>query len=70
MSLKVADGLTDAGIIPVGKHFPGHGNTSTDSHVDLPIVTKTKEELLKDDLIPFMDAIKNGEEITIPASFE
>ena len=30
---------------------------------DLPVVTKTKEELLKDDIIPFMDAIKNGEEV-------
>ena len=47
----------------VYKHFPGHGNTSVDSHEDLPIVTKTKEELLKDDIIPFMDAIKNGEEV-------
>ena len=62
-ALALGEGLKETGVIPVYKHFPGHGNTSTDSHVDLPIVTKTKEELLNDDLIPFMDAIKNGEEI-------
>lgn len=58
--LKLAEGLQDNGIIPVFKHFPGHGNTETDSHYDLPVVTKTKEELLNFDLIPFKDAIKNN----------
>jgi beta-N-acetylhexosaminidase len=62
-ALALGEGLKGTGIIPVYKHFPGHGNTSVDSHYDLPVVTKTKEELLKDDLIPFMDAIKNGEEV-------
>ena len=62
-ALALGEGLKETGIIPVYKHFPGHGNTSVDSHEDLPVVTKTKEELLKDDIIPFMDAIKNGEEV-------
>lgn len=57
---KLYDGLNDNGIIPVYKHFPGHGNTSTDSHYDLPVVSKTKEELMSSDLIPFVDAIKNN----------
>ena len=62
-ALALGEGLKETGIIPVYKHFPGHGNTSVDSHEDLPVVTKSKEELLKDDIIPFMDAIKNGEEV-------
>ena len=62
-ALALGEGLKETGIIPVYKHFPGHGNTSVDSHEDLPVVTKTKEELLKDDIIPFMDAIKSGEEV-------
>ena len=42
------------------KHFPGHGNTATDSHVSLPIVDKTKEELYSLDLIPFQKAIEEN----------
>ena len=61
--IAMGNSLRDNNIIPVYKHFPGHGNTSTDSHVDLPIVTKTKEELLKDELIPFKKAIENDAEI-------
>ena len=56
----LAKSLMDNGIIPVYKHFPGHGNTAIDSHYDLPVVNKTKEELLNSDLIPFVDAINKG----------
>ena len=58
--LIFGNSLMDNNIIPVYKHFPGHGNTSIDSHVDLPIVNKSKSELLDSDLIPFKDAIKNN----------
>jgi len=61
--IALAKGLESTGVIPVYKHFPGHGNTSTDSHVDLPIVTKSKEELLNDDLIPFKKVIDSGAEV-------
>lgn len=63
MGLALSKGLKDNDIIPVYKHFPGHGNTETDSHVALPIVTKSKEELLKEELIPFKNAITNGAEV-------
>ncbi len=63
MGLKVAEGLIANNIIPVFKHFPGHGNTQTNSHDALPVVEKTKEELLNNDLIPFMNAIKNDAQI-------
>lgn len=63
MGIALSKGLSENGIISIYKHFPGHGNTETDSHVALPIVTKTKEELLESDLIPFKEAIKNNAEI-------
>ncbi len=63
MGLSLAKGLEDKGVIPVYKHFPGHGGTTTDSHYDLPVIDKTKEELLSNDLIPFKDAIKEGAEV-------
>lgn len=47
-------------IISVVKHFPGHGSTDIDSHYTLPIVTKTREELLREDIYPFKVAIDNG----------
>ena len=62
-ALAFSKGLSSTGVIPVYKHFPGHGNTSVDSHVDLPIVTKTKKELLEDDLVPFKNAIKDGAKV-------
>ncbi len=58
--LALSKGLEENGVISVYKHFPGHGNTSVDSHEALPIVDKTKEELLELDLIPFIDAINNN----------
>ena len=58
--LAVNQGLEQGGVIPVVKHFPGHGDTSTDSHVDLPVVDKTAEELEEFELIPFQAAIDQG----------
>lgn len=60
MGLSLAGGLQNRGIVPVYKHFPNHGSTSLDSHDGLPNVNKTKEELKKDDLYPFMEAINNN----------
>lgn len=47
-------------IIGVGKHFPGHGNTTTDSHTALPSIDYTKEELMSKDIFPFKNLINNG----------
>ncbi|HEY4173918.1 MAG TPA: beta-N-acetylhexosaminidase [Rhodopila sp.] len=46
----MANGLLAAGILPVGKHAPGHGRTRVDSHLDLPKVT---QDDLTDDIRPF-----------------
>lgn len=48
-----AHGLMDEGIIPVAKHFPGHGATTTDSHRELPVVACTRAEFEQRDLLPF-----------------
>lgn len=63
MGVSLGRGLYDSGVIPVYKHFPGHGSTVTDSHYDLPVLTLTKEELLANDLIPFKEAIKNNAKV-------
>lgn len=63
MSENLAKGLLETGIIPVYKHFPGHGDTATDSHYGLPIIEKNYEQLLESELKPFLDAIKNNAEV-------
>jgi beta-N-acetylhexosaminidase len=52
--------VQEYGIACVAKHFPGHGSTKTDSHVDLPVLTKKLSELEKEDLIPFRMACETG----------
>ncbi len=63
MSCSLARGLEDNGIIATYKHFPGHGDTATDSHSALPIITKSYEELKNLELIPFQQAIENDAKI-------
>lgn len=58
MVFAYADGLSDAKIIPVGKHFPGHGDTIKDSHIDLPVISKDLDELKRLELIPFIEAVR------------
>lgn len=53
-------GLQESLILPTVKHFPGHGNTSVDSHLDLPIMKESKESLYQNELHPFKQAIDNG----------
>lgn len=47
------DGLHSQGIMATVKHFPGHGDTATDSHTGLPMVDKSIDELLQTELLPF-----------------
>lgn len=58
--LASMNGVRDGGAIPVVKHFPGHGDTDADSHYSLPVVTKTKQELYEEELIPFQKAIEQN----------
>lgn len=60
LGVSLAKGLKNNKVIPTYKHFPNHGATATDSHQDLPVINKTEEELLNNDLIPYQEAIKNN----------
>ena len=53
-------GTESEGVLTSIKHFPGHGDTATDSHLGLPLIEKTKEELLKNELYPFQKLINEG----------
>ena len=52
----MADGLRRSGIIPVFKHFPGHGDTAEDSHQQLAVSRKSREDLLNCEWLPFQQA--------------
>ena len=53
-------GTQDAGVIATAKHFPGHGDTSVDSHLELPVITFDRTRLNQVELPPFEAAIKAG----------
>ena len=59
-ALRFAEGLTATGILSVGKHFPGHGDTEEDSHTALPVVRKTLDELEALEFTPFRAAVEGG----------
>ena len=67
MSSAWMRGLRDGGIIPCGKHFPGHGNTHEDSHLALPVVTKSLARLQAVELPPFVDSCRHGIEALMTA---
>ena len=60
LGMEFATGLMARGILPVGKHFPGHGDTSSDSHEELPVVTADLKTLSARELVPFRRAIRKG----------
>ena len=57
---KYAKGMQDEGIIACAKHFPGHGDTKTDSHKDLPIIAHNRQRLDSIELKPFKYLIDSG----------
>ncbi|HDZ14534.1 hypothetical protein LCGC14_0939840 [marine sediment metagenome] len=59
-ALAYIKGTQDAGILTSIKHFPGHGDTDADSHLELPLIDKTKQELLENELFPFQKLIDEG----------
>ena len=58
--VAAAEGFRDAGVLPVVKHFPGHGSVPADSHLTLPVQTRTRAELERADLLPFRRAVDAG----------
>lgn len=60
-------GLRQAGLVGCGKHFPGHGDTRTDSHLDLPVVDHDETRLRSVELAPFRAAAQAGVEALMTA---
>ena len=53
-------GLQSTGVGATAKHFPGHGDTGQDSHVALPVIDRSLDELRRRELLPFVAAIETG----------
>ena len=58
--LAISQGLMDAGVYPCIKHFPGHGDTDTDSHKDLPVMNQSRDRLDTLEFYPFANLIRSG----------
>lgn len=67
LASAVIQGMSEYNVIGCAKHFPGHGDTATDSHYGLPIVSKSKEELLNNELKPYTVAISEGIDMIMTA---
>ena len=63
-------GLQDRGVIATLKHFPGHGDTGTDSHTGLPRIEKNYAQLKENELVPFAAAIEEGAEMIMTAHIQ
>ena len=60
-------GMAEYNVIGTAKHFPGHGDTATDSHYGLPMVDKSLDELMEVELAPYVVAIDQGIEMIMTA---
>lgn len=67
LGIQMMKGIQGENIIPAIKHFPGHGDTSVNSHDELPVVQKTMPELEQMELIPFKQAIAEGADMVMIA---
>ena len=64
------EGVQSQNIATTAKHFPGHGNVSTDSHTGLPSIDATKDELYQTELVPFQAAIDAGSDMIMTAHIQ
>ncbi|MWV42642.1 hypothetical protein GRF59_03295 [Paenibacillus sp. HJL G12] len=67
LGLGTIKGLRQSGVIAAVKHFPGHGDTTVDSHLGMPVLTHNRERLDAVELKPFRAAIDNGVEMIMTA---
>lgn len=61
------DGMHAAGMAATGKHFPGHGHVTADSHLDIPHDLRPLEAILREDVYPFCELFAQGLEAVMPA---
>lgn len=67
IGIQAMKGLQTAGVASVVKHFPGHGDTSVDSHIGLPVVQHDLDRLRSLELIPFRAAVEQGADAVMVA---
>ncbi|MFJ7408209.1 MULTISPECIES: beta-N-acetylhexosaminidase [unclassified Lysinibacillus] len=67
LGIQTMKGIQSQNVITTIKHFPGHGDTSVDSHLDIPIVNKSLNQLKELELIPFERAINQGADVVMVA---
>ena len=67
LGIAYLQGARQAEIIPVIKHFPGHGSSTVDSHGRLPVVDIPEQQLLERDFLPFRTAVQAGAEAVMTA---
>lgn len=67
LGVETMQGMQAEQVIPVIKHFPGHGDTHIDSHEELPVIDKSMEELKDVELVPFKEAIDAGADVVMTA---
>jgi beta-N-acetylhexosaminidase len=60
LGAAIVQGLQENGVAACGKHFPGHGDTSVDSHLDLPLVEHPPDRIRRVECVPFREAIRAG----------
>lgn len=70
LGVSMINGIQEGNVVAAAKHFPGHGDTSTDSHTSLPVVDKSLSELEKCELVPFKEAIANGVDMVMTAHIQ
>ncbi|RGO08120.1 beta-hexosaminidase [Thomasclavelia spiroformis] len=70
LGVPMMKGMQKHNVATAAKHFPGHGDTATDSHTGLPLVDKSYEELSKLELIPFQAAVDNGVDMLMTAHIQ
>lgn len=67
LTAAAVQGAQAGGVVVAIKHFPGHGDTTLDSHRGLPTVSRTRAELFKTDLFPFQEGIRAGADMVMTA---
>src|SRR5690606_32963991 len=60
MGVEYVRGVQENGAIATGKHFPGHGDTGVDTHLDLPVIDVSRARLERVELVPFRAAVAAG----------
>ena len=70
LGVPMIEGMQEYNVATAAKHFPGHGDAATDSHVGLPRIEKTKEELEACEFVPFKAAIAAGVDMVMTAHIQ